>query len=251
FVAAYKFDISPTTDDRPYFFSFLRWSKPDIAREFLHEPTAVVQGNPLFLRNQLLWSALAAAVFIVAPLLFRGGHAGASRRGALRFLLYFACLGFGFIGIEVALIQKFTLLLGQPLYSIVVTLFAILVSTGVGAACSGRFLAAPRRARRLPLAILLLVAVVAYGSPPPAPGCIGWPLWARAAVVAAAIAPIGFLLGMPFAHGIKVVERTNPSFVPWAWAVKGSTTVIGSIATVILSMNFGFAAVLVASAAVY
>jgi hypothetical protein len=251
FVAGYKFDISPTTDDRPYFFSFLRWSKPDVAREYLHQPTQVVQGNPLFLRYQLLGSALAAALLIVLPLLFRRGAAGGSRRGALRFLVYFACLGIGFIGIEVALIQKFTLLLGQPLYSIVVTLFAILVSTGVGATCSGRFLAAPRRARRLPLAILLLVGVVAYGSPLLVHGCIGWPLWARAAVVAAAIAPIGFLLGMPFAHGIKVVERINPSFVPWAWAVNGSTTVIGSIATVILSMNFGFAAVLVASAAVY
>ena len=181
-------------------------------------------------------------------LLFRGQRQGAH---AGRFLVYFSGIGVGFIFIEIAMMQKLTLLLGQPLYSIVVTLFAILVSTGVGAACSGRFLAAPRRARRLPLAILLLVALVAYGSPLLVHGCIGWPLWARAAVVAAAIAPIGFLLGMPFAHGIKVVERTNPSFVPWAWAVNGSTTVIGSIATVILSMNFGFAAVLVASAAVY
>jgi hypothetical protein len=250
-VASYPFDVSPTTDDRPYFFSFLRWNDPEKAREYLHKATSVVQGNPLFLRYQLLGSALAAALFIVLPLVFRRGATGSSRRGALRFLVYFACLGLGFIGIEVALIQKFTLLLGQPLYSIVVTLFAILVSTGVGAACSGRFLGDPRRARRLPLAILLLVALVAYGSPLLVQGCIGWPLWARATVVAAAIAPIGFLLGMPFAHGIKVVERTNPSFVPWAWAVNGSTTVIGSISTVILSMNFGFAAVLVGSAAVY
>src|SRR5262249_22720802 len=176
FVAAYKFDISPTTDDRPYFFSFLRWSKPDVAREFLHEPTAVVQGNPLFLRNQLLWSALAAAVFIVAPLLFRRGQGGASRHGALRFLVYFAGLGFGFIGIEVALIQKSTLLLGQPLYSIVVTLFAILVSTGVGAALSPRWLAVPGRVRLLPVAIVALVAAVAYGSPLLVHACIGWPL---------------------------------------------------------------------------
>src|SRR5262249_61876707 len=113
----------------------------------------------------------------------------------------------GFTVIELALIQNFTRLLGQPLSSIVVTLFAILVSTGVGAACSGRFLAAPRRARRLPLAILLLVAVVAYGSPLLVQGCIGLPLWARAAVGAAALAPVRVLLGMPLAHGLNVAER--------------------------------------------
>lgn len=251
FVDAYEYDISPTTDDRPYFFSFLRWSKPEKAREFQHAATWVVQGNPVFLRNQLLWSSLAAAIFILLPLVFRRGTTGGNRRGAYRFLLFFAVLGIGFIGIEVALIQKFTLLLGQPLYSIVVTLFSILVSTGIGAGISGRFLKRPGSVRFLPLSILVVVTAIAYGSPWLVNACIGLPLWERALVVALAIAPAGILLGIPFAYGIGVVQKINPSFVPWAWAVNGSTTVIGSIATVILSMNFGFSSVLVFSAAIY
>lgn len=251
FVDAYEKDISPTTDDRPYFFSFLRWNKPEVARNFLHEPTWVVQGNPLFLRNQLIWSSLAAALFILLPLVFRRGATATSRHGAFRFLLYFAVLGVAFIGIEVALIQKFTLLLGQPLYSIVVTLFSILVSTGIGAAVSARFLRKQGMPRLLPVLILAAVTAIAYGSPVIVDACISLPLALRALVVALAIAPVGMLLGMPFAYGIQVVERVNPSFVPWAWAVNGSTTVIGSISTVILSMNFGFAAVLVLSAALY
>jgi hypothetical protein len=250
FVRAYEFDISPTTDDRPYFFSFLRWGKPEVARKFLNAPTGVVQGNPLFLRRQLLWSSLAAAVFIVLPLLFRRRTTDRSRRGAVPLLIYFAGLGFGFIAIEVALIQKFTLLLGQPLYSIVVTLFSILVFTGVGSLLSTRALRSGRVAF-VPLGALLLLAAIAFGSESLVHVAIAWPLFCRAAIVAAVIAPLAILLGMPFAHGIGIVQRLNPSLVPWAWAVNGSTTVIGSIATVILSMHFGFGAVLLIAGVVY
>ncbi|MEC7583284.1 MAG: hypothetical protein VYE77_03120 [Planctomycetota bacterium] len=252
FVDSYPFDISPTTDDRPYFFSFIRWSDPDKAEEYLHQPTWVVQGNPLFLRNQLLLSAVAALLFILMPLLFRRGASGSSRRGAMRFGIYFSGLGAGFIGIEVALIQKFTLLLGLPLYSIVVTLCSILIFTGIGSFFSRSLIGdEPRRARLVPMIILGMMLLLAVASPWIVEVCIGLPMWARSAVVVLLTAPIGFMLGIPFAHGIRIVEAVNPSFVPWAWAVNGCTTVIGSLLTVILSMNFGFAAVMLLAALVY
>ncbi|MCA8974619.1 MAG: hypothetical protein KDC98_07845, partial [Planctomycetes bacterium] len=244
----------PTTDDWPYFFSFLRWDKPEKAAESLrkHEPTWVVQGNPLFLWMQLGLSTLAAIVLILLPVLFRGGSKTRSRAGALPFLVYFAVLGFGFIGIEIALIQKFTLLLGQPLYSIVVTLFSILIFTGVGSWLSGRILKpGSPRAVVVPIAILGWMIVIALSSEAIVQAAIGLPLFARALVTAALVAPSGLALGMPFAYGISIVERINPSFVPWAWAVNGTLTVVGSIFTVIVSMQFGFAAVLVGSAAIY
>jgi len=80
---------------------------------------------------------------------------------------------------------------------------------------------------------------------------IGSPLAVRAVVAGAMVAPVALLLGMPFAHGVKLLERCNPHFVPWAWAVNGSATVVGSVATVIVSMNFGFDTVLLAAAAIY
>jgi hypothetical protein len=167
-------------------------------------------------------------------------------------LVFFAGLGVGFIGIEVSLIQKFTLLLGQPLYSIVVTLFAILLFTGVGSLWSARFLReGSRAARRIPLLLLGCMVLIAFGSHHLVDACIGLPFAVRAAVTVLVTAPVALLLGMPFAWGISLVQRTNPGFVPWAWAVNGSMTVVGSIATVILSMNFGFGAVLLVSAGIY
>ncbi|MCC7062727.1 MAG: hypothetical protein IT456_07985 [Planctomycetes bacterium] len=252
FTADYPYDIRPTTDDWPYFFSFLRWDRPDVAEARKYEPTWVVQGNPQFLWRQLLYSSIAAVVLILLPMLFRRGTVTGSRAGAVPFLVYFAGLGIGFIGIEIALIQKFTLLLGQPLYSIVVTLFAILVFTGVGSMLSGKWLKPGSAAARLvPVAILVWISLLAYGSEAIVHACITLPLIARGAVVMLLVAPAAMALGMPFAHGISIVQKINPSFVPWAWAVNGTTTVVGSILCVIVSMQFGFAAVLVGSAAIY
>lgn len=252
FLRGFPFDISPTTDDRPYFFSFHRWTSPESYKEkYVNEATSVSQGNPAFLLGQLGFSSLFAALFVVAPLLLRKRRA-ARAPGMGRFFLYFAGLGIGFIFVEIALIQKFTLLLGQPLYSIVVTLFAILIFTGIGSLLSVRLLRrGPKAARWIPLMILLLVAAVGLGSDALVATCIGWSLPARALVTVLCIAPLALFLGMPFAHGIALVEKVDPSFVPWAWAVNGSLTVVGSIVTVIVSMQVGFQAVLLLAGVVY
>lgn len=243
--------ISPTTDDMPYFFNFTRWDTPaSEAKQYINELSSMSQGNPYFLWAQLGFSAVVAVLLIVVPLLFqrqkqKGAHSA-------RFLVYFSGIGIGFIFIEIALIQKLTLLLGQPLYSIVVTLFSILVFTGLGSWLSGKFLSAgSSRARVIPLGIAALMAVWVLLGTPVVDAFIGSPIAVRAIVAGLAIAPVALLLGMPYAHGVTLLSKTNPHFVPWAWAVNGSATVVGSVATVIVSMNFGFNAVLLCAAAIY
>jgi len=251
FVRDYPRRISPTTDDQPYFFNFTRWDTPtEETKKFLSDMVEISQGNPLFLWGQLGFSALVALLLIVAPLVLR--RAAARGRHAVRFLVYFAGIGAGFIFIEIALIQKLTLLLGQPLYSIVVTLFSILVFTGLGSFLSGRWLrGGSGRARAIPAGIAAAtVLIVLFGST--IVDCvIGQGLAVRAGVAAAMIAPMALLLGMPFAHGIGLLNRINPQFVPWAWAVNGSATVVGSVLTVVVSMNFGFHCVLLIAAGIY
>jgi hypothetical protein len=66
--------------------------------------------------------------------------------------LYFAALGLGFMFIGACLIQYLTLFLGYPTYSLTVTLFSILISTGVGSPAERalRRRAQPRPARAAP-----------------------------------------------------------------------------------------------------
>lgn len=253
FIRDFPRRITPTTDDQPYFFNFTRWDTPtEEAKKLLAEATEVSQGNPLFLWRQLGFSTIVALLLIVVPLLGRRRSGDAGRRHPFRFFVFFSGIGTGFIFIEIAMIQKLTLLLGQPLYSIVVTLLAILVFTGVGSLVSERWLAGGgNRARLIPLGIGVAVVASMLLAPTLVDAAIGSGFAVRAAVATLLIAPTALLLGMPFAHGIGVLRKVDPSFVPWAWAVNGSSTVVGSVVTVIVSMNFGFNAVLLVAVGIY
>ena len=251
FIDGFPRAISPTTDDQPYFFNFTRWDTPPTdSLSYINEVSSLSQGNPLFLWGQLGFSAMIAVLLIVVPLMFRRAQQKGAHSG--RFLVFFSGIGVGFIFIEIALIQKLTLLLGQPLYSIVVTLFSILIFTGLGSWLSSKWLAGGvMRARAIPLGIAALMALWVLFGTQVVDSFIGSSIVVRAIVASVAIAPVALLLGMPFAHGVQLLQKANPHFVPWAWAVNGSATVVGSVATVIVSMNLGFNAVLLCAAVIY
>jgi len=251
FVQHFPRDIGVITDDRPYFFNFSRWREPLRSAAYLNEPSQLSQGNPFFLATQLALSAALATLLIVFPL-YVLRRRSQPRRGVAAFLLFFASIGLGFIAIEIALIQKLTLLLGPPLYSIVVTLFSVLLFTGIGSVVSERWLQERTpRVWAVPAALALWVLAIATlgGSLLNRATALG--LGARIALAVAIIAPLAFALGMPFAYGIRRVREASPSLVPWAWAVNGSASVVGSVLAVIISMMAGFTTVLLGAALVY
>ena len=86
-------------------------------------------------------------LFVIGPLIF-AGRGQARPRGWLAWLVYFGALGAGFMLIEVSVLQNFVLLLGHPVYSLTVTLFSLLLGTGLGAAWSRRFDAGAASAQR-------------------------------------------------------------------------------------------------------
>jgi spermidine synthase len=244
-------NIEPTDDDRPYFFNYAKWQHPIESMRHFSDHPAVSQGNPLFILMQLGLSIVLSALFVLLPLR-RRGRPSAPSMGLSRYGVYFAGLGLGFIFIEIAVIQKLTLFLGQPVYSLTVTLFSLLVFTGVGSLLFGaRFAPGDRRVWVVPAALVLYLGLFALGAQPFVMHFIGLALPLRIAITVALLAPLGCLLGVPFAHGIRTLERDNPSLGPWAWAINGCMSVIGSILTVIVSMNFGFAVVLWIAAITY
>jgi hypothetical protein len=254
YIAAFPGNLEPTVDDRPYFFNFARWRHPIESVRAISDIPSVSQGNPFFLYAQLLLAAVLSALLIALPIArARGTDPSAERpRGAFGFLAYFSALGAGFILIEIATIQKLTLLLGQPIYSLIVTLFALLVFTGLGSLLfAGRFASSSRAVLLVPAAIALYLLAFNLGSPALVARLIGADLPVRIAGALLALAPLGLLLGIPFAYGLRVVAERAPSLAPWAWAINGCMSVVGSISSVIVSMNFGFSAVLGCAAVIY
>lgn len=251
FIKEFPRDMSPTPDDRPYFFKFSKWSQLFSTKKNISEPTFISQGNPFFIFGQLLLSTILAVSFILLPILFFK-RKGISHAYLKRFLIYFAGLGLGFIFIEIALMQKLVLFLGHPLYSITVTLFSMLIFAGAGSLLSDRwFRELTVCSWFVPVGLAVFLGLFIIFSPQMVKSWIIWPKFARILVTIGVLAPISMLLGVPFAYGIRLLNQFNPTIIPWAWAVNGCMTVIGSILTVILSMNIGFNFVLVTAILMY
>lgn len=244
-------DISATTDDRPYFFNYYKWRDPLATLDKIQEPSQVAQGNPAFILGQLALAMVLSFVLILLPLVL-ARRRSLDRRHSGRFGIYFVGLGLGFIMLEIALMQKLVLFLGHPMYSITVTLFALLVFTGLGSLVSKQFFPAINaHPWGVPLLLGLYVGAFLISSSWIVETFIGLPLAGRVAVTLMLLLPIGFVLGVPFAYGIRCVNRYDPTLVPWAWAVNGFCTVIGSILAVIVSMNLGFSTVMLFAVAAY
>lgn len=252
FIRDFPRDITPTTDDKPFFFNFTKWSNPLKAKAYVSEPQQVSQGNPFFILGQLVIVLLLSLLLIVGPLCMvkRERIQGAS---VWRVLVYFAALGLGFISIEIGLMQKLTLLLGLPIYSLTVTLFSMLFFTGVGSLVLGPvFSTAQKRGVWIvPVGIALLLAAAIPGSTALVRGVIAEPLPVRILAAIGVLAPISLLLGVPFAYGVRRLNQLNPGLIPWAWAVNACCTVVGSILAMIVAMNLGFNCVLMLSGLIY
>jgi hypothetical protein len=247
FQDAYPLDIRATTDDRPFYFHTTRLRNQfDVAFG-----RSMLFGNGLSALLTLMGiSATLVLLFIVGPLLIGGGRPGPRWAG---WLAYFAALGAGFMLLEVALLQRFVLLLGHPVYSLTVTLFSLLMGTGIGSLISRRV--APERVKTVTLRALIAICALALIStvalPPLINLAIPWPLPLRILAAVAILLPTGILLGVPLPGGMRMVADQQPDLIPWGWGMNGAFSVVGATLAVFLAMNWGFSLTLSMAALVY
>jgi hypothetical protein len=164
----------------------------------------------------------------------------------MRVFVYFACLGLAFLFVEVPLAQHFILLLDQPVIALAIVLFAILLFSGLGSLTVLRW--------SLPLGLGMLIILIAL-YPLFLEGVtavsLGQPAWIRILLAILAIAPLGYLMGLPFSGGLQLVERSDPGLVPWAWAINGSFSVVSSVLAVMVALSWGFSIVFWLGAVAY
>jgi hypothetical protein len=250
----YAWNVRPITDDAPFFWHFIGF--PEAFRSALYPgPSATEEG----LGERLLLVLLAlvtgfAAVALLVPLVVRRTLWRAIPH-KLDAGLYFASLGLGFMFFEVTLIQRLTLFLGYPTYALTVTLFALLVSTGIGSLLSERAVAARDRTL-LGIGVVLVGLVLFYlfvlGPLTARLGGAAFPL--RVGVAVLVLFPLGLCLGMFMPLGLRSVAALTPhadAYVAWAWAVNGFFSVVASVLGTMLSMTFGFTTVMVIALAIY
>ena len=228
YVAEADTRVDPVFDDRPFFFAR---QKP--------------WGLPTAMRRAFVY-LLAPVLALCALLLVLGKPRGERVAPYAGSIVYFASLGTGFIAVELALLQHLTLLLGHPIFTLSILLFTLLASGGLGSAYG--------RARRLSpvcLGVAGLAVVYALALPRVVPALLSLPLAGRIAVAVALIAPLGFLMGMPFPRGLARTGQGPFPAPPFYWGLNGLFSVVGSIATMLTAVMLGFTWALVAGAALY
>jgi hypothetical protein len=161
-------------------------------------------------------------------------------------LIYFAALGFGFIAVELALLQNLTLLVGHPIYTLSVLLFTLLAFGGIGSALSVR----------VPMwmacaAVALIGAIEALALPKLVTLLLPLPLWGRIAIAILMIAPLGLAMGMPFPRGLRQTGQGSLPAPPFYWGLNGIMSVIGSVTTVFVALMAGFQAAMLMGSACY
>jgi spermidine synthase len=262
FIADYAYDITPPTDDRPFFFHFFKWEQTPQVLQLAGRQWQPFGGSGyLILFALLALSVAASGALILIPLtrLERGEHAStlrhASRQGRLRLraggsqvrdLVYFGCLGIGFLFVEIPLIQRFILFLDHPVYAFAVVLFALLLASGAGSLVSARV-----STRGALAALVAAILVYPLALPFLFQAFLGCAFALRLLVAVGLLAPMGFLMGIPFPKGIARLNETAPRLVPLAWGVNGCASVLSSILATIGALTWGFSAVMLAGAGAY
>jgi hypothetical protein len=233
-LAAAAVDYSATTDDQPFFYQQARIFRTSYA------------GTLLF--RILLWVVIFSVLLLFVPLLRFRTRVNRGETSAL--LLYFLSIGGGFIMIEICLIQKLSLYLGHPAYSVSVTLFAMLLFSGLGSLTASKIRG--EQALRLVLpAIALFGVAYALALGPLLRAVTFEALAPRVLVALALVAPGSFIMGMPFPMALRSISEAGRPLIPWVWAVNAFASVVGSVGAMILAMCFGFRTVLLSGAALY
>jgi hypothetical protein len=260
FAARYPYDVSPVTDNAPFFFFTLK------LEQLLH-PQSLRQGidwkvnlGVAVLGMVLIISLLAVLAFLVLPLA-RGARGQQPRPVRL---LYFIAVGLGYILVEIAFIQRFVLFLGHPVYALTVVVFLLLLSSGAGSLVSRWWLAETSRIW-LPLVLIAAALLLYVGVLPGLLGrLVGLPFMAKLLVSAGLLVPLGFAMGMPFPTGLRTLagrgrsnlpapsaDEPSANLVEWAWAMNAASSVLGSVLAIIIAIQFGLNVTLAAGAAAY
>lgn len=245
--------IEPATDDRPYFNLSEKNLNP-FSNGFIQKLQSPFENSAQGLSTLYMTgivSVFYAVLFILIPLFF-SFSAKQMRNNKLNSLLYFSCLGAGFIIIEFVFLQLFMHLIGSPLYTYSTVLFIMLLGAGIGSITSDRWRITPNNRWFVPfVGIFFSMAFMLVVYPVVRDFFLATSLPLRIGVSMVFIFPVGFFLGMPFPLGILSLEHQPRGFIAWAWGINGLFTVIGGLLGIVFSVQWGFNITLLIACAIY
>lgn len=236
----YAFNVSPSSDNKPFFFQFLKLSSlPLLKQVYSNYNISFVELGYIILYFTFIQIFFLSAIFIVLPL-FRIGFKSSYK---LQILLYFGGIGIGYMFIEIIFIQKFTLYFGNPVYSAAVIICIMLICSGAGSYSTYKLIFLSEKLLVIFTSIIAIVIIQTIIVNEFIYSTIHFPLLTKCILTLIIIFPIAFLMGMPFPIAIKKNNESFPEVIPWAWAINGFASVIAAVLSTIVAVEFGFSIV--------
>ncbi|MBK9926612.1 MAG: hypothetical protein IPP66_15155 [Anaerolineales bacterium] len=241
FIANFPLNITAPTDNNPFFFQMLR------LQDFLNASfySQGVMGFNIIAVNALgillVTVILLSLIFIISPILLTSKKLTVSKNvHTIPLSIFFACIGLGFMLIEISQLQRLTVFLGHPTYSLSVVLFSLLLSSGIGSFLTPRAstnLISSIRNRML--ALLCVISLFGLVTPSVIGLFDGAITPVRIFIAVLILFPMGLFMGMAFPIGMNIASGYAESLTPWFWGTNGSMSVVASVLTVVISINSG------------
>jgi hypothetical protein len=252
FGATYAYNVTPVTDNAPFFFFTLKAGPLLSPHSNSSAMDWKVNLGVAVLGMLLILSLVAVLAFLVLPLMLTGG----ANRQATPALFYFVAVGLGYILVEVTFIQRFVLFLGHPTYALTVVVFLMMLASGAGSLTSTKWLRESGRVW-LPLTLIVIALLVYVGILPMIlERLVGAAFPAKLVISALLLVPLGFAMGMPFPTGLRALaavahEGLAGNSIEWAWAMNAASSVLGSVLAIVIAIQFGLNVTLSCGAAAY
>lgn len=233
FYGSFQTKAYPVSDDSPYFLSY---EKP----------------FPAIIQRLFDWSVVIVIAFLAIPFIWMRSRLKGSAIHVATFVPYFAALGMGFILIELGLMQKLILLLGNPTMTFAILLFTLLLSSGSGSFLSSRIVKNSTRSLAYVIVGIAIIGILyAIFLPSVIYTAIGQQFAIKAAFSILVLAPVGFLMGMPMPTGVRLLKLYQQEYVPWMWAVNGAFSVLGAVISVVVAIMYGSSEALMLGISIY
>ncbi len=201
FAQSYAYNVAPVSDNAPFFFFTLKAGQI-LQQGRRHGIDWKVNLGVLVLILVLVISLVAVLGFLILPLALQGG-----RRQSPIPLLYFVAVGLGYILVEIAFIQRFVLFLGHPTYALTVVIFLLMLSSGAGSFFSRRWLPRTEMAWMPLMLVIVALAANVFLLPRGLSAWVGLGFGYRLVISGMLLAPLGFVMGMPFPTGLRALAE--------------------------------------------
>jgi hypothetical protein len=245
-----RFDV--VTDDRPFYLDLFdngRYLSGDFWLGLARGTLKPAEIYHLFRCAVVILVGLAAFTLSLAPLLL--GKRPTSRSRAGTYLGYFLCLGAGFMFLEIGIMQKGSLLFGNPGLTIALVLGGIILFAGIGSLISNWSFRHGLTVRTAAALVVVYLAALVVMLNPVLEAVIGWSFFARILILCLIIAPGGIVMGHLFPQGLALARREDPTLVPWAWAANGAMSAFVAGLAPLVAQAFGFQVLLIIAGVLY